>query len=374
MPKTHSASKSPASRASLLAVEVLCFAAAQVPADATEPPNELIVCPWGESPTRKGVVIVNGKTMEVFNAEMKARRWDRVALDYQHNTVSPHQPGTPEHDAWLAQEPRDVAAFASVEVRKDVGLVYTNLRWTDSGKTSWKNFEDISPAVVRNARGEVIALHSTALCRAGEMDGLALFASLDPNTNFTGIYLKPDDKTMTDLLKKLLVKQGVKVPADATQETICALAADHLDGGQEDPPKEEGKKEDAKPDAVTELTATVKGLVQTVTTLTAEVTSLKAGGGVQTDAQKRADLLAEATRQGKVIPLSAEEIDKLPVDVFTSLVKNLGVTVPTTHKVNDPAKETITTFSAEERSVMKQLNITEERFKALKAEEAAAKA
>lgn len=343
-------------------VEVVCFAASQVPRDATEPPSELIVCPWGERKTRKGKVIVNEHTLAVFATEQANRRWDRVALDYQHNTVCPHEPGTPEHDKWLAQEPRDVAAFATVEVLRGVGLKYTDIRWTDSGKKSWKNFEDISPAVLRNAKGEVYALHSSALCRAGEMHDVSMFASLEPTRNYKGIYLKPDEKTMIDLLKKSLKKAGVKIPEGASDETVCALAADFADG--------DGEGETGGD--VSEFTALLKKLDGKITALSADVTTIKNADSVAAEKRKREDLVAEATRQGKVIPLSAEMIDKLPIDVFSDMITKLGVTVPTGHKVGDAVKgdESVITFSAEERGVMKSLGITEEQYTAHKKKQA----
>jgi len=363
MPKPARAKPTPSSDKT---EEVLCFAAAQVDASATEPPNELLVCPWGTTETRRGKVTVDGHTLAVFAAEQQKRRWDRLALDFSHNTVCQHEVGSAAYDAWLAQEPREVAAFASAECRENVGIIYKDLRWTDAGKAKWKSYEDLSPAVVRNASGQVTALHSTALCRTGEMDGVTLFSSLDPSTNYTGTFLTPDKTMLLELLSKMLTKAGVTVPADATEESIAALASDYCDAAEET--KEE--ETPAAPD-VAALSATVTELAEKLTLLSAELTSIKDGTGAPTTAQRRADLVAEATRQGKVIPLSAAEIEQLPIEVFSSLVANLGVTVPTDHKVGTAAQETVTTFSAEDITVMKQLGISEDRFKAFKAAQAA---
>lgn len=347
-------------------IAVACFASGRIPqaaADAPEPPNELCVMPWGETPTRRGKFVVDGEVAKNFSAEQQRRRWDRVALDFQHNTVSPHKPGTAEHDEWLKKEPRLVAAYGTPEIREGEGIFLTNLRWTDAGKSSWKSYEDLSPGIIPGPDGRVKALHSAALCRAGEIEHLTLFAAAPPAPDFRGIFLTPSERMKTKLIAKLLEKAGVSVPADANDETLFALAAEHLGATAED-------LKDESPEALD-----AAGLAEKVEALTAEVATLKAGEAKRQAADDKAQrdtLKRQAASEGKVIPLSDAEIDQTPVAILSAMIAKLPAgQVQTSHQDKTPAGDKVETLSAEEEAVAKQMGITPEQWQAHKKQAAA---
>jgi len=142
------------------------------------PPTRLVVLPWGVNKSRRGDFIVDALTCQVFDANQKRNRIDgKVALDFEHNTL----PGTPAYES--SSEPRPIAAWALCVVIPDEGVVYEDLEWTPDGLSAWegKLYQDLSPAPVRGADGKtVIALHSTALCRHGELEGLTITHAAAP--------------------------------------------------------------------------------------------------------------------------------------------------------------------------------------------------
>jgi hypothetical protein len=136
------------------------------------PPSRLVVLPWGVNKSRRGDFIVDALTAQVFAENQNRNRIDgKVALDFEHNTL----PGTPAYES--SSEPRPIAAWALCSVIEGEGIVYEDIEWTPDGLSAWerKLYQDLSPAPVRGKDGKtVIALHSTALCRHGELEGLTI--------------------------------------------------------------------------------------------------------------------------------------------------------------------------------------------------------
>ncbi|HEY0551682.1 MAG TPA: hypothetical protein VGF13_18905 [Verrucomicrobiae bacterium] len=104
-------------------------------------PQRMRVLDWGMNRTLKGDLTVDETTLAVFAANQRKTGRDRVALDFEHNTV----PGSEEYNR--SQEPRSVAGFWTPQVIRGEGLVLVAPTWTPEGQKSALNYEDVSAAV-----------------------------------------------------------------------------------------------------------------------------------------------------------------------------------------------------------------------------------
>lgn len=134
-------------------------------AGATLPPRVKLLN-WGRNETTEGVVIVDDLTASVFAANQKSIGRERVALDYEHNTV----PGTPEFNR--TSEPRPVAGHCQLVCVPGQGIFGEAITYTASGQANAANYEDLSLSPYLDAEGRVIAAHSAALTHAGAAYGI----------------------------------------------------------------------------------------------------------------------------------------------------------------------------------------------------------
>lgn len=130
-------------------------------------PTRFKIFDWGPNSVVDGrpPVIVNEYTAKVFAGLQHARGRDRVALDFEHNTV----PGSIEYER--SQEPRDVAAHFTPVVVPGDGIYLEAGEYTPVGREKAPNYRGLSPAPKLNARGEVEWLHSVALTRRARSSG-----------------------------------------------------------------------------------------------------------------------------------------------------------------------------------------------------------
>lgn len=321
-------------------------------------PTRLLVAPWGDHQTNKGRVVVNHTTLERLSANQAAAKFDRVALDFQHNTV-PGEDGR-------APEPAKVAAYGVPEVIEGEGIYLTALEWTAEGREHAEggHYPDISPAVVRNDAGEVVFLHSAAICRQGEIDGVTLFsaagldlAALDATTPTQTT--EKENTMFRQLVITLLGALGHTIPEDATDEDIQRAAQDFADARAAEAKPKEGEDAPAEePPAIAALRAEIDSLRTRIDQSAAA-----------SDASARQAQIDRATREGKVVPLSADQIAALPVDTLSALVDGLPVTVPVERRTPDKVE----TFRADggltaaDREVAARLGITEDKLKAVAA-------
>lgn len=280
-------------------------------------PTELKLLQMGPNSTRKGNVILGAKTQALFAANQRALGFDRVALDFEHNTVK----GTPAFSE--ASEPRPVAAYGIPTLRPD-GLYLTNLEWTPSGMRSARDFYDLSPAV-QLENGEVTFLHSAALCRQGAVDGLHFYTlDLVPSTEPQNPAFKQEEDELMDKIRALLLK-GLGLAETATDDEIAAKLAG-MGGMQTTLTALSAKLDDLNAQAakmieenkkLLALSAGVEGNAATIATLQASL-----------EKAERSAILRDAMAAGKVIPLTAEQIAATPVATLTTMVAALPVTVP----------------------------------------------
>lgn len=347
-----------------LALTLTAFRAAALEAvqDGAEPPSRLLVHPWGSHNVgKRGKSIVSAKTLTGFAAGQEALKLTgHIALDFRHNTV----PGMP---AYLAdKEPRKVAAYGTPEIVDGQGIFLTALEWTPEGKSAFLggHFRDISPAVFRDKAGNVMAIHSAALCDHGEIDGLTIeaaqadaslaphFAALSASLETTVNDGQPPSSTVnspsmkpTPALISLLALLGVTLAADAdeaaTDKALTNLTA-----------KIQGEKD--KPSDVTALTADFDKRLKVVES--------------ERDQAQRDRLKTEATNAGKVIPLDDNTWNLTPLSVCTALVAGLQpgkVPMQQRTTTTETTTDTPDAFSAESLEVFRKMGVTEAEVRAL---------
>jgi len=353
---------------------MLALRASSLPAG--DLPSRLVILPWGQHDLgKRGTALCSETTAATFAAAMAALKFNGpVALDFNHNSL-------PGHPAYLAeQEPRRKAAWGMPRVIPGEGIVLEALTWTPEGKEAFLggHFQDISPVIFRDKGNHVIAIHSAALCDHGEVDGLtieaatappelqsafaALSASITPALHHsTTPALSPTHPMKPELIAALAaLLKGLEVElSPEADETMIASALTAAAGKIDDlkkaaaPKVEETpmKKEEVKPDA---LSVKITDLEKQVSDLTASK-----------EQARRDALMAEAIRDGKLIPLSTDLWNAAPVTVCEGLVKAAQPgAIPLTKKTpdGDPLATKPEALSAETESVLTSMGLTKEDF------------
>jgi phage I-like protein len=323
--------------------------------DASQPlPSRIKILNWGRNDTVHGPVFVSERTAASFTANQYKLGRVRVALDFEHNTV----PGTEEYQR--TQEPRPVAAFGAAKLVPNDGLYLESLGWTPDGKKSAFNFEDLSAAPFLDAEGHVLALHSAALTKNGATYDLPTFfdqaeikamsASLTNQQHNT-------HKTMAEKFLSLAVLAATVGLADtATESDVIIKLKERLAPPQlpdlkpltasiEALDARFKKIEEAGNKAIATLSATVDGKVVTLNAedlvkLQTEVKTLSAtltASSTKAEETERTQLIEQATREGKVIPLSAEGIKTVPTPALKEMIAGLpkGVVPLSARKSNE---------------------------------------
>ena len=280
-------------------------------------PKRIVVMPWGENVADADEkYIVNEHTFTALPKMQAQVNFDRVALDFEHNTVK----GTKHY----AGEPAKVAGFGVPLVLSGVGLVLDDMQYTPEGESALRggHYIDLSPAVKKNAAYEVTFLHSCAVCRQGQVRGLSIL-SADP---FETSHHDNNNKHHTMDPKKLLL-------------TLLCLSADASDQEITDAAEAAGKM----PEQFATLSGTVESQAEEIKTLSASLTTLQeksdtvqldevAAERIETlsasvesliardEARERTTIKAQALASGKIVPLAA---DKLGLEDFRTLCSEL---------------------------------------------------
>ena len=297
-------------------------------------PASLRLLKWGENPNRKhALVIVNDETVARLLVMQAKLGFDRVALDYEHNTIK----GTQAYRE--SEEPRAVAAYGTPMVVPGDGLYLIDIEWTPSGLKQARNFVDLSPAVKMSETGSVVFLHSAALCRQGAVDGLHAFSTT------IEIETKETDEMKDLLLTVLSLKadatdEAIEAAAKATAVVLRSIATLNLDGlalvAKLDTKTLEaltslpanGAEMTQKLTLLETLSDGSKTVLETLSTRLAQaegsLTVLTAG----IEQRDRAALLERARREGKVVPLSAEQITKTDLVTLSTIIDKTPATVP----------------------------------------------
>lgn len=343
--------------------------------DATKGlPSRIKILNWGVNQSVHGPVILDATTVAQFQANQKKIGRERVALDFEHNTV----PGTEEYNR--THEPRPVAAFASPVIVPNDGLYLESVSWTPDGNKSALNFEDLSAAPMLDEQGRMIALHSAALTKAGAVYDLPTFLdqaeikamsailtpnknmnTLDPNNVITVAEFAPvvglaataskaDVLGKLQLIAALSALSGVIVIKDGKATELAGLEI--KDGKIVSLSALEGFEgrlktiEEARTKNIATLSAVLDGktitlsaediigLQREVKTLSATLTTTAA----QADAAERARLIEAATNDGKLIPLSADALKTVPTPALKEMLAGLPANVvPLSARGKQPA-------------------------------------
>jgi len=295
-----------------------------------ELPTRILVGKWGRNPSVKGDYLVNETTARTLPLALKKVNFDTVALDFEHNTV----PGSPAYRA--EAEPRKVAAHGTLSVVPGEGLYFEPTTWTPEGKTAVHggHYPDLSPAIVTNDAGEVVFVHSVALCRQGATEDLRLdlhsagLGSLSPEPS------AQPSVSMDKYKALLLALLGLPDTADdAAIETAAKGLASKVDAAK--------TAADAATTQVQTMSADLKALRELVT------------------GSERERLVNDAIQAGKLVPQSIAE---LPIESLKKVLAELpaGV-VPmdrrTPEGIKTHSSHVVTGDAAAEAEVARQLGI-----------------
>lgn len=310
-------------------------------------PKRLVVLPWGANDTvSAGKVTVNSVTLAELPRHQERMNFDRVALDFNHNTVE----GSP----WYKGEPAKVAAFAVPQVIEGVGLVFEDLEWTPEGEehVRGKHYIDLSAAVKTNERGEVIFCHSAGVCRQGQIKDLHILAT-DPFKTET-------QQTMDAEKLKALLLLLLGLDEEATEEEIEAAVKARAESSDEDS-SEEIEALSTRIDALEKLLKDADDGGDTAV-LAAKFESRIESLEKRNEQMAREAIREKALREGKLIPLSA---DSLTLAQFETLVGELPAgQVPLDQRTPEGVKTLsssgLTTHNSAEAQVRKNLGISQE--------------
>lgn len=298
-------------------------------------PSKIKILNWGKNENAEGLtVILNEASVAAFNANQTALGRNRVALDFEHNTV----PGTEEYKR--TSEPRPVAAFGAPLIVPGEGMFLETLNWTPDGERSARNFEDLSAAPFLDKDGVVIALHSAALTKAGAVYDLPSFLGQVEIAAMSATLSKINHQQKNDMSQKMIslamLAAVLGLPETSEESAVTTKLKERLSpvdlSGLDNRLK---TIEAAGNKGIATLSATIDGKVVTlnaedVVKLHAQVQTLSAtlkASQENTDAAERTHLIEQATSEGKVIPLAAETIKTLSTAALRELIGGLPANV-----------------------------------------------
>ncbi len=278
-------------------------------------PTRIKLLNWGTNQSTQGDVIVDESTLAAMSVNQRALGFDRVALDFNHNTV----PGSPEFER--SKEPRAVAGYGAPEVVRGDGLYLNDITWTPAGQADAKNYADLSPTPALNEQRRVTFLHSAALVRNGAVFDLSFFSAnqnptpepdMDPKVlaDAVALAIKPLNEQLTTLAAEV---KAIKEVKPMTFETKVGDKTITLDAGA--------------------LAAEVIGLKTQLTAQAAAAEEASKGGII---ARFAAEGRVPAGEDGK--PMDNAALLTLSAPELKRLLANTSATVPLSAR-GKPAKE-----------------------------------
>ena len=279
-------------------------------------PKRLKLLNWGVNDSKKGPVVVGPLTLSALAERQALYGFDKIGIDYEHQSV-------PQHPNFLPP-PREYAAYGVPRVVENEGLFLEDIEWTPSGLEKARNYIDLSPTpLIEN--GEVVFLHSVALCPQGAVDGLSFFSADFKIT-------KPTKSMNPELLK--ILSAMFNVPETSDEATLLAAGKTFVEKAAKE------SKDDAPG----------------MTALAAELKALSA----RFDSAERENIINAAVTAGKIVPNSAKD---LPVEKLRALVAELPADqVPLDKRTPEQVKTLSTNLSASDLAVCKQLGLKPEEF------------
>jgi phage I-like protein len=333
-------------------------------------PDEIVGLRWGRNETAKGAVTVDEQSLKALTLSQAAAGFDHVAIDFEHNSI-------PQSPTYLGEPVRLAARRSLPEVEAGLGLIYRRIEWLDAARGHAADYPDFSAAILLDAAGRVVFVHSGALCRNGAAAGIglwpesadparivpaatltALSAALAPVIRLRGdikpIPPKHPDKSTT-MIDPAKLRTLLKLHADATdEETAAALdtAVEQLSAAPTAP---------AAPAAAPDNQAGDGNAALAV--LAADVQTLRA----ELEDERRQRIAESAAAEGKIVPRAWVEGDaRLTPAQLAAEVAKLPVTVPIGARAAAGAVATLSAGIAltdEQRSIAKKFGVSEKAFK-----------
>jgi phage I-like protein len=324
-------------------------------------PQRILVLGWGAHETTKGLVICNEVTMKQLAAYNAAQNWDRIAMDFEHNSV----PGSPTY----AGEPVKIAGYGALQLVAGEGIYLLMSSWTADGKTfaAGGHYGDLSPVVKVNEQNEVIGLHSVALCRHGATPGL-VFLSAAPAVQHESATAHPSKSATTMTLEEFskALAKALGLAETATPEEILAGLTAQLGKAADEAMKPLSAqiatltKENEALKLLTAANPNADQLKALSTQIAEQGDTLKTLSATLLDSQ-RGEIIAAAVREGKQVPSIGKT---LALDELKKLCAELPVTVPMEKRT--PTLEALmltgglNTESAEAKAVSAMTGVSDE--------------
>jgi len=305
-----------------------------------ELPTRLKLFDWGSNKTSQGDFLVDEGTVAVFAANQGRLQRQTVAVDFNHNTVE----DTPAYLA--AKGSPEIAGYGVPVIIPGQGIFLEKTETTPSGLKLAADYKDLSPAPLVDSDNRVIGLHSVALVPAGATEGLtiesaalkALSASLKtlavPPTKLMGekpkvnAYANGESENNTGIMEetKKAVLTALGGDEDMSYEDVCAKLKPMFSksGGNGGPLNSPAPGTEIVERCLTAALPAALGAA--IAPLTAKITALETTLNAERASlqeRERASIIADASKAGKVIPLSADEIKTLDTKVLASMVANL---------------------------------------------------
>ncbi len=284
-------------------------------------PTRIKLLNWGRNDSTVGPVLVDERTVTAMAASQASAGFDRVALDYEHNTAE----GSPEY--LRTKEPRDVAGYGTPEVVPNDGLYLSAITWTESGKANAKNYADLSPTPRLDKEGRVTFLHSVALVRNGAVHGLSFFSA--PAA-------KPDPKPTHTPMTPEQIAAAIAAALKPVTDTLTTLTADVKAIKETKPAAPVFEHKDGDKTITLSAADVVKELVALRATVAAQSTAADTAAKAEVIARFAADGKVPNGEDGK--PMSDDALKALPLGVLKMLHASTPATVPLTARGKKPTE------------------------------------
>lgn len=309
--------------------------------DAAGLPQRVKILSWGENigRTTGARILVDDAVAASLSANQELVACDLVPMDYEHQSVRGHPNYQPD--------PRHSPGGGKIEVVAGEGVFLSAIAYSANGEQHADSYQDVSAVVHLDKASRPLWISSVALTQKGDVAGLEFSEAVAVLSARTAL-AAPTQSIMTPPTSdaatyRALIIKFLKLKDDATDGELIAAA-------------EKKAGEPPEPDAMTPDSTAALSAVET--RLAALETSHHA--------RDRQDLVDRASREGKVIPLSAELIAQTPVAVLSAMIEGLPageVPLVTSGKKQAIPDKTVA-LSADESAAAKALGLSETEYRA----------
>lgn len=355
-------------------------------ADPANLPARIKIADWGLNEVRQSdgttrAIFVNETTAAVLARMQHARGFDKVTLDYEHQS---HR-GSPT----FKPDPRHDAGHGTIEVVPGEGVFYCAVDYTATGKEFAANYTDVSGVFWTNAKGEVLYVSSVALCQNGAIAGKeftqaealaasvmhALAASMEGMGG-------EGDGSLVQAARDFLNFDETAQPEDLARALAALTRQRNREAearAQEAIPSKPATNPNPQHDKTMEPTEQIKALAASVTALAEG--QKKILDRIEADDKSRAvaahnagveTAIAAAVQAGKVVPAGVKAKDaegryKLTADEAGEILKDIAATVQTQFTQNTAKPGGSVTVNqgaaSDEAAVMASMGISEDAWK-----------